>query len=107
MSLLRDLIVTAGDALRLSNDLLRYRLEAQAQTVKRTVRRVGVFLTLAAMAALLAGTGVGFILYGIFVLVAQQTGLVAAGLLVGFGLLVLALIVFLLGRSVASRPPNG
>ncbi len=106
MSLLRDLIVTAGDALRLSNDLMRYKLEAQARAVKRTVRRVGLFLTLAVIAALLAGTGVGFILYGIFILVARETGLVAAGLLVGFGLLLLAAIVLFVGRSMASRPAD-
>jgi hypothetical protein len=104
MSLLRDLILTAGDALRLSNDLMRYKLEAQARAVKSTVRRVGLFVTLAVVAALLAGTGVGFILYGIFILVARQTGVVAAGLLIGFGLLLLAAIVLLVGRSMASRP---
>lgn len=104
MSLLRDLIVTAGDALRLSNDLMRCKLEVQARAVKRTVRRVGLFLTLAVVAALLAGTGVGFILYGVFVLIARETGLVAAGLILGFALLLLAAVVFLLGRSMASRP---
>lgn len=104
MSFLRDMIVTIGDALRLSNDLMRYKLEAQTKALKRGAGRLATYLAFLLIAALLAGTGVGFLLFGIFVYIACATGPAAAGLIIGFGLLLLAIVMFLVGRSVAARP---
>lgn len=103
MSLLRDLAATVGDALRLSNDLMRYKLEVQAQAFKRGVSRMATFLVLLMAAALLAGTALGFLLYGTFIYIAAATNPAAAGLIVGFGLLLVAIIVLLVGRSVLRR----
>jgi hypothetical protein len=104
MSLLRDLIVTVGDGLRLSSDLMRHKVAVETQALKRTASRMVTFLALALFAVLLAGAGVGFLLYGVFILIAKATGLAAAGLIVGFVLLLLAVVVFLIGRSAATRP---
>lgn len=104
MSLLRHLTVVIGDGLRLSSDLMRHKVAVEMQALKGTANRVVVFLALALFAVLLAGTGVGFILYGIFILIAKATGPAAAGLIVGFVLLLLAVVVFLIGRSIGARP---
>lgn len=103
MSLLRDLIATAGDALRLSGDLMRYKVEVQAQALKRGVGRLGLCLSLYLAAALVIGTGIGFVLYGVFILVARATGLGPAGLIVGVSLLLIAVVLLLAARSAAKR----
>lgn len=103
MSLLRDLVVTAVDALRLSSDLMRRNIEVQAKAVKRGIGRIVASVILGLMAAGIAAVGTGFILYAIFVYIARATGFPAAGLIMGFGLLLLSIIVFLVGRSVAVR----
>ncbi len=59
MSLLRDLVATLGDALRLSSDLMRYKLEAQTQALKRGAGRLGLCLSLYLAAALVIGDGRG------------------------------------------------
>jgi high-affinity Fe2+/Pb2+ permease len=99
MSLLRDVVVTLGDALRLSSDLMRRNLEVQSKAIKRSVGRIVAFAVVATAAALMAATGAGFILYAIFVYIAREAGFPAAGLIVGFGLLLVATVVFLVGRS--------
>lgn len=103
MSLLRDLVITVGDAMRLSSDLMRYKLEAQTKALKRGLSRGVLFLTLSVIGLLLAGTGAGFILSGIFVYVARETGPALAGLIIGLALLVVAIVVFLVGRAVLRR----
>jgi hypothetical protein len=103
MSLLRDVVVTVGDALRLSSDVMRRNLEVRSKAIKHTVGRIVVTVIFALMAACMAAVGAGFLLYAIFVYIARQTGFPAAGLIVGFGLLLLAIVVFLVGRSVGVR----
>lgn len=103
MSLLRDMIVTLGDALRLSNDLMRHKLEAQAKALKRGIGRLMMGLAFLMTAVVLAGTGAGFLLFAVFVYIARATGPAAAGLIVGFGLLLIAIVMFLIGRSAATR----
>jgi hypothetical protein len=103
MSLLRDLVITAGDAVRLSSDLMRYKLETETKAIKRGISRTIAFLAFCLLALLLAAMGFGFILYGAFVLVADKTGLGAAGLIVGFAVLAFAVLVALVGRGLTSR----
>ena len=104
MSLLRDLVVTAGDAMRLSGDLMRYKIEAEKKAFKETTSRVFTSLMLVLTGLVLAGTGAGFLLYGVFVLVARATdSLAAAGLIVGFAILLLAGVFLLAGRSTMTR----
>jgi hypothetical protein len=103
MSLLRDLVATVGDALRLSSDLMRYKVEVQAKALKRSAGRLGLCLSLYFAAALVIGTGVGFVLYGVFILVARATGLGLAGLIVGVSLWLIAVLLLVAGRSAAKR----
>ncbi len=103
MSLLRDLVITAGDAVRLSSDLMRYKLETETKAVKRGISHTAVGLVFYLLAFLLAAAGFGFILYGAFVLVAHETGPGAAGLIVGVAVLLLAVLVPLVGRGLVNR----
>lgn len=102
MSLLRDMVVTLGDALRLSGDLMRRNLENRGKTLKRTIGRIIAAAILMIGAALFGAAGAGFIIYGIFAYIAGAVGWPASGLIIGGGLLVLSIIVFLVGRSAAS-----
>lgn len=103
MSLLRDLVITAGDALRLSSDLMRYKLETETKAIKRGISRTMVCLAFCLLALVLAAMGFVLILYGAFVLTARATGAGAAGLIVGFAVLLLAALLLLVGRGLASR----
>lgn len=103
MSLLRDLVVTVGDALRLSSDLMRRNIEVQSKAIKRSVGRIVASLVFTLAAACMATMGAGFLLYAIFVYIARETGFPAAGLIMGVALLLLAIVVFLVGRSIAVR----
>jgi len=105
MSLARDLVITAGDALRLLTDLMQWRMNAQGRTVKRGISRVAMCVAACMASFALAAVGVGFILYGAFVLIAkaiQSAG--AAGLIIGLAVLLIAVIVAVAGRSLMTRP---
>jgi len=103
MSLLRDVAATVGDALRLSSDLMQCKLAAQRKTLKRVLGRVFLFLVLSCATLLVVGTGVGFILYGVFILVARTAGVGPAGLILGGSLLGIALVLFLATWMVGKR----
>jgi hypothetical protein len=103
MSLLRDLVVTVGDALRLSSDLMRRNLDVRNQAIRRTAGRIVASVIFALAAACMAATGAGFLVYAIFVYIARETGFPAAGLIMGIGLLLLAIVAFLVGRSIGVR----
>ena len=104
MSLSRNILITAGDVLRLLSDLMQYKVEAQTKVIKRGIGRLVMCLAVCMASLVLAGAGVGFILYGAFVLVAgaiRSPG--AAGLIVGFVVLLVAVVGALAGWSLASR----
>jgi len=105
MSMARDLVITAGDALRLLTDLMQCRMMAQSRTIKRGMSRVAVCFAACMASFVLAAVGVGFILYGAFVLIAkavQSAG--AAGLIIGLAVLLIAGIIAVAGRSLMTRP---
>jgi len=105
MRLIRDLTLTLGDALRLSGDLMRYKIEMEKKLIKRVIGRLTLYLAIFMGSMILAGVGVGFILYGIFVLLAAAiASAAAAGLIMGFVLLLVAIATAILGRSLLSRP---
>ncbi len=103
MSLLRDFVATLGDAMRLSSDLMRYKLDAQTQVLKRKAGHLGLCLSLYLAAALVIGTGVGFVLYGVFILAARAVGAGLAGLIVGGTLGLIAVVLLLAARSAAKK----
>jgi uncharacterized membrane protein len=105
MRVMRDLVMTFGDALRLSSDLMRHGVEIQKRVIKRAVSRLTTYLAVFMVSMILAAAGVGFILYGVFVLLAAAIASgAAAGLIMGFVLLVLAISMAALGRSLLGRP---
>jgi hypothetical protein len=105
MSLLKDVIITIGDALRLSSDLMRCKLQAQTKVVKRGVGRVVTWLITCLASLVLVAVGGGFLLYGAFVLLAEVINSPgAAGLIIGAVILLAALVVALIGRTLLSRP---
>jgi len=104
MSMVRDVVVTIGDALRLSGDLMRYKVQMETRIIKRVVNRLTTYVAVFLASVILAGIGVGFILYGIFVLLARAINSAgAAGLILGFILLLLAIAMAIMGRSVLGR----
>ena len=97
--------MTLGDVLRLSGDLMRYKVEMEKKLIKRIMGRVTLYLVIFIGSLILGGVGVGFILYGIFVLLAAAiASAAAAGLILGFVLLLMAIATAILGRSLLSRP---
>ncbi|OHB62795.1 MAG: hypothetical protein A2Y77_12240 [Planctomycetes bacterium RBG_13_62_9] len=104
MSVLRDLVITVGDILRVSGDLMRCRLEAEKKVIRRGTSRLMTRLVLGLTSLLLAAVGTGFFLYGAFVLLARATDSPGvAGLIIGFAMLLTAIAVILVGRIVLSR----
>ena len=104
MSVVRNVLVIIGDALRLSGDLMRYKVQMEKRIVKRVINRLATYVAIFLASVILAGIGVGFILYGIFVLLARAINSAgAAGLILGFILLLLAIAMAVMGRSVWSR----
>jgi uncharacterized membrane protein len=104
MRLIRDLAMTFSDVLRLSGDLMRYKIEMEKRIIKRVVSRLTMYLAVFMASVVLAGVGVGFILYGIFVLLAAaMASAAAAGLIMGFTLLLVAIATAVLSRSLLGR----
>jgi len=104
MSVLRDLVITVGDILRVSSDLMRCKLEAEKKVIRRGTSRLIVRLMLGLTSLLLAAVGTGFFLYGVFVLLARVTDSPGvAGLIIGFAMLLTAIVVALVGRMMATR----
>ena len=104
MSLVRDVLVTMGDVLRLSSDLMRYKVQVEARIIQRVVNRLTTYVAVFLASVILAGTGVGFILYGVFVLLARAINSAGvAGLILGFVLLLIGIATALMARSVLNR----
>lgn len=104
MSVIRDMLVTIGDALRLSGDLVRYKVQMQTRIIKHVMNRLTMYLAVFLASMILAGIGVGFIVYGIFVLLARAINSAgAAGLILGFAMLLVAIAMAVMGRSILSR----
>jgi len=96
MGLLRDLVATANDTARLVNDVMRVKLEEKKKTVKRGAMRLGVCLAVGLVALGFVGAGIGLLLYGSWVLVANQLGPGPSGLIIGAASMVFAGLLMLL-----------
>ena len=104
MRLIRDMAATAGDVLRLSGDLMRYKVEMEKKLVKRIVGRVMASLAIFLASVVMAGIGVGFFFYGVYVLLAKAISSPGvAGLILGFVLLLVATATAIMGRSILGR----
>jgi hypothetical protein len=96
MSLLGDMLKTAGDAMRLASDVMRYQMERKTTAVKRGASRIGICLAMGLIALGFVGAGMGMIIYGSYVMVAYKLGPGASGLLIGFGCVLVAGFLMLL-----------
>jgi hypothetical protein len=103
MNLLRDLTITAGDAMRLASDLVRYKIEQQKKTVKRGASRIGICLAVGLVALSFLGAGIGLLIYGSFVMVANALGPGPSGLIIGAACLLLAGLLVLLVCSATAK----
>jgi hypothetical protein len=105
MSLVRDVLVILGDAARLSESLMQHTFEAPRRVVKRSIGRLLTCVAVCTASLILAGAGVGFILAGAFILLARAMDSPGvAGLVIGFALLLIALAVAIIGRSLVGWP---
>jgi hypothetical protein len=103
MNLLRDLTITAGDALRLASDLVRYKIEQQKKTVKRGASRIGVCLAVGLVALGFLGAGIGLLIYGSYVMVANQLGPGPSGMIIGAACMLLAGLMMLLACGAVAK----
>ena len=103
MSLLGDLLKTAGDAKRLSSDVRRYKLETQKTAVKRGVSRIAVCLAMGVIALGFVGAGMGLLIYGSYLMVAHKLGPGPSGMLIGFGCILVAGLLMLLACGAGRR----
>jgi hypothetical protein len=103
MSLLGDLLTTAGDALRLSSDIIRYKLEAKTRAVKRGVSRIVICMVMGLIALAFAGAGIGLLIYGCYVMVANELGRGPSGLIIGAAAILLAGFLLLVACGATRR----
>jgi hypothetical protein len=96
MSLLRDLLATANDALRLCSDVMRYKIEKETRAVKRGASRIGICMGIGLIALAFVGAGIGLLLYGAFAMVASALGPGASGLIIGAASILFAGLLVLL-----------
>ena len=103
MSLLGDLLKTAGDAMRLSSDVMRYKLETKTRAVKRGISHIVICLVMGLVVLGFAGAGLGLLIYGSFVLVAHALGPGSTGLIVGAAAILLAGFLLLVVCGATKR----
>jgi hypothetical protein len=103
MSLLGDLVKTAGDAMRLSSDVMRYKLEMKTRAVKRGASRIGICLAMGLIALGFVGAAMGLMIYGAYLMVANELGRGPSGLLIGLGCLLVAGLLMLIACGAGRR----
>ena len=96
MGLLRDLVATANDSVRLVSDVMRWKLEEKKKAAKRGVMRIGICLAMGLIALGFVGAGIGLLIYGSFVMVANQLGPGPSGLIIGAASAIFAGLLMLL-----------
>jgi hypothetical protein len=103
MSLLGDLLKTASDAMRLSSDLMRYKLEMKTRSVKRGISRIVICIGMGLVALGFVGGGIGLLLYGAFVMVANELGPGPSGLIIGAASILVAGLLMLIACGSTRR----
>ena len=103
MSLLGDLLKTAGDAMRLSSDVMRYKLEVKTRAVKRGISHIAICLVMGLVALGFVGAGIGLLLYGSFVMVAHELGPGPSGLIIGAASILFAGFLMLVACGATRR----
>lgn len=99
MSKFRDIVLIVKDLSQITADLLKYQVDQIAALYKDTLTRLLTWLLLTLIAALLALGGLGFILWAAQVQLASVAGPVASAIIIGSGLIMVAVIIFLLARN--------
>jgi hypothetical protein len=103
MSLLGDLLKTASDAMRLSSDLMRYKLEMKTRSVKRGISRIVICIGMGLVALGFVGAGIGLLLYGSFIMVANELGPGPSGLIIGAASILVAGLLMLIACGSTRR----
>jgi len=103
MSLLGDLLKTAGDAMRLSSDVMRYKLETKTRAVKRGLSRIVICLVMGLIALAFVGAGIGLAIYGSYLMVAHELGRGPSGLIIGAASILVAGFLLLIACGATRR----
>jgi hypothetical protein len=103
MSLLGDLLKTAGDAMRLSSDVMRYKFETKTRAVKRGISHIVICMAMGLVALAFAGAGIELLIYGSFVMVANALGPGPSGLIIGAAAILLAGFLMLVACGATKR----
>lgn len=99
MSLMRDIILIMKDISQITTDLVRCQVDHFAVVYKETLTRLLGWLLLVLVAIILAMAGLSWILFSIHLRLAMLMGPVASGILLGSGLILVAVIVFLVAGA--------
>jgi hypothetical protein len=103
MNVLRDMLATANDAIRLCRDVMQYKIEKETRSVKRRASRIGVCLGVGLIALGFVGAGMGLLLYGAFAMVAGALGPGPSGLIIGAASILFAGLLVLLACASVGR----
>lgn len=93
MSVLKDAAGIANDAARIWSDVIRYRIQKETTSIKRVVLRFVAEILALIVAVVFLGVGIGLILTGCRILLAEAIGNGGGALLLGVIVTVAALIV--------------
>jgi hypothetical protein len=103
MSVLKDAAAIANDAARIWSDVVRYKLQKETTSIKRTVLRFLVEALTVILAFVFFGVGLGLILTGCRILLAQSIGngggTLLLGVIVTLGALIVGLAVVVSSRK--------
>lgn len=100
MSRVSDLLLIAKDIGQIAADLLKCQAKQLAVVYKQTLTKILAWLLIALSSVLLAIGGLGMILWGAYIQLAVVLGPAGSAYILGAFLLLLAIIIFLLARSV-------
>lgn len=103
MSVLHDLNETLRDVLSLAGDWMRYKLSAETTAVRDAINQVILWAGAALVGFLLILTGAGFIIWGLFVLLATAINPWASALILGGSILLIAILFMLIFKALVSR----
>jgi hypothetical protein len=103
MNMLHDLNETLRDVLSLAGDWMKYKLSAETDVVRNAINQVILWLGVAVVGFLLILTGAGFLIAGLFWLLALAVNPWASALIVGGSILLIAIFFMLIFKALVSK----
>ncbi len=100
MGRIRDLVIIAKDVSQIVDDLVTCQFRQLTELYRDMLARLLAWLVIALAAVLLALGGLSLILWGVHLLLSMVTGPAASAFILGGFLLMMAVILYLIGRAM-------